>query len=51
MPKVRGKRAYCVKCKVKRLVSGGHVVTVKGHKMLKGTCKKCGTKIARFVKA
>lgn len=43
---------YCVKCRTKRAVKNGDVKeTVKGQKMVQGTCPVCGTKVTRFVSA
>lgn len=42
--------AYCVKCKTKRMVKNGKVVTTeKGRKMAKGTCPVCGTTVNKFL--
>jgi hypothetical protein len=43
---------YCVKCRKKREVADGNVVTTsKGRPMAKGTCPKCGTTVTRFLSA
>lgn len=44
-------KGYCVKCKATRTMED--VVQVEasnGRPMRKGTCKKCGTKMNKFVK-
>lgn len=39
-------QAYCMKCKIKRDMSGGKNITMKnGRKAMKGNCKKCKTKM------
>jgi hypothetical protein len=41
---------YCVKCKTKRTVKNGQVVTTqKGRRMAKGTCPTCGTTVNKFL--
>ena len=48
MPEVVG---YCVKCKEKRNIKNGEVVTMKGgkRKAYTGECIKCGTKIYKIL--
>ncbi len=41
---------YCVKCREKRAVKDGKVVTTEsGRRMAKGDCPVCGTKVNRFL--
>ena len=41
---------YCVKCKEKKTITNGVVVTTEnGRRMAKGTCPTCGTKVNRFL--
>ena len=41
---------YCVKCKAKVNVTGGHETTTKkGKPMYKGSCPNCGTTVCRFI--
>lgn len=41
---------YCVKCKEKKQIQGGHEETTdKGRRVAKGVCPTCGTKITRFL--
>ncbi len=41
---------YCVKCREKRTVKNGEVVTTaKGRSMAKGACPVCGTTVTRFL--
>lgn len=41
---------YCVKCKAKRSIKNGTVVTSdKGRRMAKGICPVCGTKVNKFL--
>jgi hypothetical protein len=41
---------YCVKCRAKRKINPGTVVTTsKGRPMAKGVCPECGTKVSRFL--
>ena len=41
---------YCVKCKTKRTISNGEVVTTKnGRRMAKGKCGVCGTTVNKFL--
>ena len=43
---------YCVKCREKRSIKGGEVVTTKsGRPMAKGKCPVCGTTVTRFLSA
>lgn len=47
---------YCVKCKAKREIQNGKVVSMKGKGKVKrraftGTCPKCGTKMFRILGA
>jgi len=43
-------QGYCVKCREKKEVKGGEVVTTaNGRRMVKGTCPTCGTKVTRFL--
>ena len=44
---------YCVKCKLKREMTNPKVVTFKGGKRraMQGVCKKCGTKMTKFIGA
>lgn len=42
---------YCVKCKSKQEMTQTKLEkTKRGGDMLKGICKKCGTKMVKFVK-
>lgn len=42
--------AHCMKCKAKREMLNEKTETTKNNrKMLKGTCKVCGTKICKFI--
>ena len=41
--------AYCVKCKAKRQVTGGHVEEKNGRRMGKGKCPECGTTVVRIL--
>ena len=42
--------AYCMKCKKKQTIMGGTKVKMKnGRYAMKGTCKKCGTKVFRIL--
>ena len=42
---------YCVKCKSKQImVNPVTKETKNGRKMRSGACKKCGTKMCRFIK-
>jgi len=44
--------AYCVKCKAKREMKEGKIVTnEKGRRMAKGICPECGTKMTKFLKS
>ncbi len=44
--------AYCVKCKAKREMNEGKIVTnEKGRRMAKGVCPECGTKMTKFLKS
>ena len=50
MPKKAGETGYCVKCRSKSTMIGAKTVTsANGRNMLKGTCKKCGTKMNKFI--
>ncbi len=41
---------YCVKCRAKRTIKDGKVVTTdNGRRMAKGTCPVCGTTVTRFL--
>ena len=41
---------YCVKCREKRTIKDGEVVTTKtGRRMAKGKCPECGTTVNRFL--
>lgn len=41
---------YCVKCKTKRKIKDGTVVTTSnGRRMAKGTCPVCATKVNKFL--
>ena len=41
---------YCVKCRTKRTIAQGKVVTTsKGRPMAKGVCPECGTTVTRFL--
>ena len=41
---------YCVKCRAKREIKPGTVVTTsKGRPMAKGVCPECGTTVTRFL--
>jgi hypothetical protein len=43
---------YCVKCRTKRTIKQGEVVTTsKGRPMAKGACPECGTTVSRFLSA
>lgn len=45
------KKAYCVKCRHMVDISGAKKVKLKnGRWAMKGKCKKCGTKVFRFIK-
>ncbi len=44
--------AYCVKCKAKREMKEGKIVTnEKGRRMAKGVCPEWGTKMTKFLKS
>lgn len=46
-----GQIGYCVKCKAKRtMVSCKNATSKNGRNMIKGVCKKCGTKMNVFTK-
>lgn len=41
---------YCVKCRTKREIKSGTVVTTaNGRRMAKGVCPVCGTSVNRFL--
>jgi hypothetical protein len=44
-------KAYCVKCQKKNMamVKCRNVTSKNGRSMLKGICKKCGTKMNKFI--
>jgi len=44
-------KAYCVKCKKNKMamVNCKNVTSKNGRSMLKGNCKKCGTKMNKFI--
>jgi hypothetical protein len=43
---------YCVKCREKRTIEDGKVVTTeKGRPMARGECPVCGTTVTRFLSA
>jgi hypothetical protein len=43
---------YCVKCRAKREIKAGTVVTTaKGRPMAKGVCPECETTVTRFLSA
>jgi len=42
--------AYCMKCKQQReMLNPKEFKMQNGRKMLKGTCKVCGTKMSKFI--
>lgn len=44
-------KAYCLACKAQREVKGvKKSTTATGTPMIRGTCQRCGTKVAKFVK-
>lgn len=43
-------KGYCLKCKKQQLMKESQLKTTSnGRKMMTGTCKKCGTKICKFM--
>ena len=44
-------KAYCVKCKKNKMamINCKNVTSKNGRSMLKGNCKKCGTKMNKFI--
>jgi hypothetical protein len=44
-------QAYCLKCKSKKEIKGGKLLTnKKGNKYIQGNCDSCGSKINRILK-
>jgi hypothetical protein len=42
-------KGYCVKCRAKREVVNPKVVKFGKRKAMQGLCKKCGTKVTKFI--
>ena len=56
MAKTEGTEGYCVKCKMKRMMSDAKEVSMKGkggvqRRAMKGKCSKCGTTMFRIMGA
>ena len=50
-PKLTSQEAYCVKCKIKRIIKNPEETIMKnGRPALKGTCSVCGCKVFRITK-
>jgi RNase P subunit RPR2 len=51
MPASSKVKSYCVSCKAKQIMVRATRVSLKnGRDAMEGTCKKCGTKMFKFVK-